>query len=381
MNSRARRWAGRTTGRLGLWRGVAGLFGLVLVLAVSSSAFAQGPTAGSASAPSPSRIAASTQVSRLRAAQLGLVVNTADPYSVRVGEYYARKRGLTADQVLRVELPVRAALTVAEFDTLRRTIADRFGPRIQALALAWVVPYAVECNSITGALALGFDGELCRHGCSQSKPSRYFNSGSARPLFDFGMRPSMLLAAPDIDRAMALIDRGVAADGPLLMRGRPTVNAMFLTTNDAARGVRSALYPPPGQLAGVNVEVHIAPAEALKETPHVLMAITGSARLDLSPAIDWVPGALADHLTSVGGALDARHDQSTALEWIASGATASYGTVSEPCNHRQKFPHPQLLLLHYLRGSTAIEAYWKSVAWPQQGLFVGEPLAAPFANR
>ena len=73
--------------------------------------------------------------------------------------------------------------------------------------------------------------------------------------------------------------------------------------------------------------------------------------------------------------------QATALDWIASGATASHGSVSEPCNHLQKFPHPQWLLLHYLQGSTAIEAYWKSVLWPQQSLFVGEPLAAPFARR
>jgi hypothetical protein len=48
--------------------------------------------------------------------------------------------------------------------------------------------------------------------------------------------------------------------------------------------------------------------------------------------------------------------------------------------HLQKFPHPQVLLLHYLQGSTAIEAYWKSVAWPQQGVFIGEPLSAPFAR-
>jgi hypothetical protein len=31
-------------------------------------------------------------------------------------------------------------------------------------------------------------------------------------------------------------------------------------------------------------------------------------------------------------------------------------------------------------GATAIEAYWKSVAWPAQGLFVGEPLAAPYGR-
>jgi len=67
------------------------------------------------------------------------------------------------------------------------------------------------------------------------------------------------------------------------------------------------------------------------------------------------------------------------LSWIQAGATASYGTTSEPCAHLQKFPHPQALLLFYVQGATAIEAYWRSVQWPQQGLFVGEPLAAPFA--
>ena len=70
-----------------------------------------------------------------------------------------------------------------------------------------------------------------------------------------------------------------------------------------------------------------------------------------------------------------------ATAWIGSGATASYGTVSEPCSHLQKFPHPQVLLLQYVQGSSLIEAYWKSVAWPQQGIFIGEPLAAPFARR
>ena len=106
---------------------------------------------------------------------------------------------------------------------------------------------------------------------------------------------------------------------------------------------------------------------------------TGTARVGLEPAPEWVPGGLGDPLTSYGGDLQGGHGQSTVLDWIASGATASHGAVSEPCNHPQKFPHPQVLLLHYLQGSTAIEAYWKSVAWPQQSLFVGEPLSAPFS--
>jgi uncharacterized protein (TIGR03790 family) len=97
--------------------------------------------------------------------------------------------------------------------------------------------------------------------------------------------------------------------------------------------------------------------------------------------MDWAPGGLGDHLTSTGGDLFGNHGQSTVLAWLDAGATASHGAVSEPCNHLQKFPHPQVLLGHYMQGATAIEAYWKSVAWPQQSLFVGEPLAAPFASR
>jgi len=361
------------------YRYLLGLLAAALLLASPLPANAQ--FAASSAASAPAWVAVPKAAGRLRAAQLGLVINSADPYSVQVGEYYAEKRGLAPEQVLRVELPLRGTLTVEEFEALRRTIAEHFGPRIQALALAWAAPYAVACHSITGALALGFDPELCQRSCGPSRPSPYFNSRSARPLAELGFRPSMLLAAPSVEQARALIDRGVAADGSLLLRGRPPVSAMFLSTGDGARRVRAVLYPPPGLLRAPGVDVRIAPAESLKDAPRVLLAITGSVKLDLAPAIDWVPGALADHLTSAGGALGGGHGQSTALEWIASGATASYGTVSEPCNHLQKFPHPQLLLLNYLQGSTAIEAYWKSVAWPQQGLFIGEPLAAPFAPR
>jgi uncharacterized protein (TIGR03790 family) len=107
---------------------------------------------------------------------------------------------------------------------------------------------------------------------------------------------------------------------------------------------------------------------------------TGVTRQNVIDPAQWLPGALADHLTSFGGQLIDGFGQMSVLEWLESGATASYGTVSEPCNHLQKFPNPQVLLLHYLQGTTALEAYWKSVAWPGQGVFVGEPLAAPFAR-
>lgn len=318
---------------------------------------------------------------RLTAADLGLLINTSDPYSVTVGEAYVQRRGILAANVLRVSLPLRASLSQAEFETLNAQVLSHFGPTVQALALAWTQPYAVECNSITAALAMGFQPELCKQTCAPSRPSPYFNHVGSRPFTELGIRPAMMLAARNVDSALALIERGIAADHSLPSFLLPA-NAWFVATPDAARNVRAALFPPPGVLRPWHVDVRREASTALPTTlPRTLIYQTGLARVEHLDRVDWLPGALADHLTSFGGQLERPPGvgQMTALEWLEAGATASYGTVSEPCNHLQKFPHPQVLLASYLKGATAIEAYWRSVAWPGQGVFVGEPLAAPFA--
>jgi uncharacterized protein (TIGR03790 family) len=101
------------------------------------------------------------------------------------------------------------------------------------------------------------------------------------------------------------------------------------------------------------------------------------------------PGAVADQLTSTSGMLtgpsgtsaDGGLGQMSALRWLEAGATGSYGTVVEPCNMTSKFPDPGLLLSYYRRGDTLIESYWRSVAMPDQGVFIGEPLSRPWAGR
>ena len=320
---------------------------------------------------------------RLTAADLGLVINTADPYSVTVGAYYALRRGIPEANVLRVSLPVRATLTLAEFEALDAQLKTQLGPTVQALALAWTQPYAVECNAITAALAIGFQPGICKQSCAPSLPSAYFNHPGSKPFAELGIRPAMLLASRSTAGALALIERGITADHSLPTLFLPA-NAWFVSTPDAARNVRAPLFPGAGLLRPWNVQIQRESSAALPPTmPRSLIYQTGLARVEGLAAVDWLPGALADHLTSFGGQLDRAPGvgQMTTLEWLEAGATASYGTVSEPCNHPQKFPHPQVLLANYLKGATAIEAYWRSVAWPGQGVFVGEPLAAPFAPR
>jgi uncharacterized protein (TIGR03790 family) len=318
---------------------------------------------------------------RLTAAEVGLVINTADPYSVEVGEYYAAHRGIASEHIVRVELPVRNSLNVLEFGALYSQVRDQMPPTVQALALAWTQPFAVECNSITSAMSLGLEPEACRKTCAPSRLSPYFNSSTHKPFTDLGIRPSMLLASRSVASAKALIDRGVAADDKLGKLGAPSAIAVFVNTQDAARNVRAAAFPPAGRLGRSGVAVVRREQSDPIPLRRVVLYQTGLIRESAIDTQQWIPGALADHLTSTGGQLMDGNGQMSVLEWLEAGATASYGTVSEPCNHVQKFPHPQVLLLHYLQGATALEAYWKSVAWPAQGVFVGEPLAAPFVLR
>src|SRR5205807_8481139 len=94
---------------------------------------------------------------------------------------------------------------------------------------------------------------------------------------------------------------------------------------------------------------------------------------------EFVPGAIADNLTSYGGIIFGPNDQTSLLPFLYAGASMSYGTVIEPCNYLEKFPSPQSYF-YQARGFSLAESYYQSVTNPYQGLIVGEPLSAPFAQ-
>jgi len=132
-----------------------------------------------------------------------------------------------------------------------------------------------------------------------------------------------------------------------------------------------------GRHRDVTDPIEVLAADTIAAREDVLFFFTGLASVSGIETLRFAPGALADHLTSFGGQLT-DSSQMSALHWLEAGATASYGTVTEPCNHRQKFPLPAVAMFFYAGGATAIEAYWKSVAWPGEGVFIGEPLSRPF---
>lgn len=313
--------------------------------------------------------------SGLYAQRLGVVVNDVDPYSVAVANYYVARRGIPPQNVVHVSMPVRPTLTVAEFDAIKAKVIARTPTSVQAFALTWTQPYRVDCMSITSAFALGYDTAYCATGCFKTRKSEYFNSTTRVPANTLGLFPTMSIAAYDVQQAKALIDRGVASDGT-----RPGGTAYLVSTSDRARNVRAAGYRDTFALRRQVTPVRIVYADDIQDRVDVMFYFTGARSVNGIRTNRYLPGAVADHLTSTGG--DLLHTrQMSSLRWIEAGATGTYGSVVEPCAFIEKFPDPVVFMRFYLAGETLIEAYWKSVAMPGQGVFVGEPLARPFAKR
>lgn len=333
-----------------------------------------------AALPATPSAAASAQIllprTGIGADELGLVINDDDPLSRRIGEYYQKARHIPQGNLIHVHIPPgESTLNRDAFARLKAEI-DRATPaHIQAYALAWTTPFRVDCMSMTSALSLGFDEAYCSSKCGPTKASPYFNSPSRYPANDHKIRPSMMLAGVSFEQVKALIDRGVASDQQF-----PDGRAYLLDTPDKTRSVRSAYFDETAAELKNVFPIEILETAAIENRQDVLFYFTGLPQVPQLKTLKFVPGALADHLTSFGGQLTGS-GQMSSLDWLEAGATASYGTVVEPCNHPQKFPFPLLAMFHYATGATAIEAYWKSVAWPGEGLFIGEPLARPFAPK
>ncbi|HVY45061.1 MAG TPA: TIGR03790 family protein, partial [Minicystis sp.] len=327
----------------------------------------------------------------ITADELGVLVNDDDPLSVMIADYYVHARKIPAKNVVHLQIPNTTATTLAgsDFVPLKAQVDAAFmGTNVQAMAITWTRPYAVDNLSITSAFALGYKaiGDTCNDPNSQfATPNPYaMNMDSTAPFTDLAFRPAMTIPATTIDEAEAIIDRGVASDGTW-----PTGSAYLMDTSDQTRSARCILNPMYGWTnecqalldewdgAKTGVAASIIDADEITGKADVLFYVQGLASVPDLDTNTYVPGAVADHLTSFGGQIPTSA-QMSAFEFLRAGATGSYGTVVEPCAFQQKFPDPAVLVPRYFGGATLIEAYWKSVVWPAEGIFIGEPLARPW---
>lgn len=296
-----------------------------------------------------------------------------DEQSEAIARYYQAQRNIPASNVIAVAFdPGETVIGPGEFAVQKKILDAKLDPQVQALAVAWAQPYQVGCMSLSAAFAFGYDVAYCSSGCKTTRTSAYYHSSSKAPYKDFNIRPTMMLAAKDLDNAFELIHRGILADDT-----QPLGRAFLLTTSDKDRSVRNIFYNEVKKRFDPVFDIQVLNQDAVKNRTDVLFYFTGAVSVPHLETISFLPGAMADHLTSSGGRLT-NSNQMSAMRWLEAGATGSYGSALEPCNFVQKFPNPLLAMWHYTAGSTLIEAYWKSVHMPGQGNFIGEPLASPF---
>ena len=306
---------------------------------------------------------------------LAIIVNDDDLLSRQIGDYYQKRRNIPPQNLIHVHFsPGKTIMPLNEFTRVKADVDSMTPKSVQAFVLTWAAPYQVDCMSITSAFAFGFDKAFCSHNCGTTKSSPYFNSSSSSPWANLKIRPTIMLAGLNFESVKALIDRGIESD-----ESHPAGTGYLLSTTDKTRNGRAAAYPKLVKATARLVDVKVIGSDFIQNKNDVLFYFTGSANVPHLDSLKFHPGAIADHLTSFGGQLT-DSTQMSSLRWLEAGATGSYGTVVEPCNHLAKFPNPGLIMFWYLSGSSLIEAYWKSVQWPGEGVFIGEPLAKPYGG-
>jgi len=312
---------------------------------------------------------------KINAEELGVIYLEGNQESEAIARYYQSQRNIPEKNVIGIQLSNKnTKISAKEFIPLKQKLDQILPNNIQALALTWAQPYQVGCMSMTSAFAFGYDEEHCAQSCETTKPNSYHNSKTIAPYTEYAIRPTMMLAAQNLESAKALIDRGVSSDYT-----RPFGKVYLLNTSDFHRSVRNNYYDEVNKRFNSKFNVQLLKQDSIKDKQDILFYFTGLPSVPDIKTLTYLPGAMADHLTSAGGQLTDSF-QMSAMEWLEAGATGSYGAAIEPCNYTQKFPNPIIAMTYYTRGSTLIEAYWKSVLMPGQGNFIGEPLAAPFTG-
>ncbi|MDR3459110.1 MAG: TIGR03790 family protein [Verrucomicrobiae bacterium] len=326
-----------------------------------------------------------------------VVVNQNSANSVQLGNDYCELRGVPPQNLLRMTTWAGGSInwSPADFQTnlldplLAMVAARGLTNQANFVLLSMDIPYRVmdgdNQNSTTSALFYGFKTNTAPVAGidSCSLPDASSNSYAYSELSIRQATPNtavtnsflaMMLTDTNLAGAERILRHSVLADNTW-----PTQNVYLAKTTDPARNVRFVEFDNSvfeNQVIG-NYAVSRMDTNSTLFT-NLFGLLTGLGGLPLYPDA-FVPGAVGDSLTSFGGQILENSGQTPSLAFLEAGAAGSYGTVVEPCNYTQKFPDA-VDYFYQARGFSLAEAYYQSVLNPFEGLFIGEPLVAPFAR-
>jgi uncharacterized protein (TIGR03790 family) len=318
-----------------------------------------------------------------------VVVNQASTNSVELGNYFCERRQIPPENVLRIDWPgSNISWTSNDFQvTLVNPLISMLAARqltnqIDYVVLSMDIPYqTVNGTLVNGTTASLFYGVKIDYGAGWAGITNSYAAGEqvfaqARPASAPGVSfLTTMITATSLAQAKLIVDHGVASDGTF-----PSQRVMLAKSSDPLRNRRFKFFDNAIFNARLCRDYSLVRTncDSLWGQGNLLGLETGLAYFSI-PTNTFVPGAMADSMTSFAGMILGGTDQTTLLALISAGAAGSYGTVTEPSVVTAKFPDPQNYF-YQARGFSLAECYFQSLYEPYQGLVVGEPLAAPFAQ-
>lgn len=341
-----------------------------------------------------------------------LVVNPASAEALYVANHYRAARWIPDGNLLYLEpgAPSYAAFVANVQPAFLGTLASR---RVEHVDYVIVMPgtsffvpapglVSDGCSpvtrfSIAAPYGVAHNSSAILAGTTAARLNRYFGADDEAIAFDssiawFGGLPSTQPSAERYFVAAMLgytgargntvaeiidtIDRSAAIDG-----SAPNGTFYFFQTTDPARSTpRHGWFPAVTAaillFGGMAQHLYADMPSGQTDCQGIMTGLADPAIASGNFTI--LPGAFCDHLTSYAGTFDSG-SQTKMSEWITKGASATSGTVEEPCNYPGKFPHARMHL-YYRKGLTLGEAWLRSMRYYTfQNLLYGDPLTRPYA--
>lgn len=318
-----------------------------------------------------------------------VVANQNSSNSCELANDYCQERQIPPQNVLYINWPGGNTLwTSNDFQTnlvmpiLNMLSTRQLTNQIQYVVLSMDIPFQTSfgstINSTTSALFYGLRlgngsdplGVTNSYAASEAAFSQAAPIGS--PGYSF---LTTMITGNSLAQAEQLATQGVASDGTFSQQP-----AILAKSSDPSRNIRYPYFDN----AIFNINILGVSSVLRTNTDSVwwpgpcLGYETGLAQFTVPQGL-FLPGAIADSMTSYGGIIFGANSQTNLLTFINAGAAGSYGTVAEPGDDVQKFPNP-LVYFYQARGFSLAESYYQSINVPYLGLMVAEPLASPFAR-
>jgi uncharacterized protein (TIGR03790 family) len=332
-----------------------------------------------------------------------VIVNDQSSLSRSIGEYYARKRGITPDHVCRIQTKTLEDISRQEYENtilapvLRCLAQGNLRESVLYLVTTGGVPLRISGSDAPGGDLASVDSELAlayqiakgvKPPTAGFVPNPFF--GQKDVPFTHARFPIYLvnrLAAYDFQTVRKMIDDAVAARNT----GKFVIDAKRWDSTPGNGWLRdTAAFLPKDRVVFDETERIVENAKNV-----IGYASWGSNDPDRKQRFvkfSWLPGAVATEFVSTNGrtlskppdswtlgrwnepkTMFAGTPQSMAADYLMEGASGVTGHVSEP--YLQMCPRPDVLLPAYFHGRNWAEAAWMSIpvlSW--RNIVLGDPL-------